>query len=283
MRGPRAVLRDARYALPRAIGRVTSGPGAAAAARRCARLNRNGFGATVGYFQADYAGPEEIVAANLAVPAQLGGRAGDAFLSLKAPPLGFDVASIRTIAEAADAAGLALIFDAHGPGHATPTLAAAAALLHDFPRTGLVLPARWRRSLQDAAAFRDTTARIRLVKGEWADPDGDAPDVAAAYLALAARLAGRAAPVAVATHDSDLAERALTLLRAAGTPCELEQLRGLPGRRTRAVARRLGVPVRIYVPFGPGWWPYAVDKALARPYLLAWAVRDLFGRAPAPA
>ena len=47
-----------------------------------------------------------------------------------------------------------------------------------------------------------------------------------------------------------------------------------------AVARRLGVPVRIYIPFGPGWWPYAVDKALARPYLLSWMVKDLLGLPP---
>ena len=81
----------------------------------------------------------------------------------------------------------------------------------------------------------------------------------------------------VATHDPELAERALAILVSAGTPCELEQLRGLPRRRSCAVARALGVPVRIYLPFGPGWWPYAIDRALARPYLPLWALRDRFG------
>ena len=278
MRSPRAVLRDARYALPRGIERVATGPGAAAAARRCARLNRQGRGATLGYFQAGAAGPEEIVAANLAAASLFNGSAADVQLSVKAPPLGFDPAHLRSVAEAANAAGLALMFDAHALDHAEPTLAAASALLGAFPRTGVVIPARWRRSLQDAADFRDTTARIRLVKGEWADPLWGEGDVAANYLALAAQLAGRATPVAVATHDPVLAERALATLLAAGTPCELEQLRGLPGRRTAAVAKRLGVPVRVYVPFGPGWWPYAVDKALARPHLLAWTIRDWLGR-----
>jgi proline dehydrogenase len=50
-----------------------------------------------------------------------------------------------------------------------------------------------------------------------------------------------------------------------------------------AVARRLGVKVRVYVPFGPGWWPYALDKALARPYLLSWMIRDRMARADAAA
>ena len=137
------------------------------------------------------------------------------------------------------------------------------------------MPARWRRSAADALRLREGPSRIRLVKGEWADPAGDVLDVAAAYLDLAASLAGRRAAVAVATHDPALAEASLRLLKAAGTPCELEQLRGLPRRRTMTVARRMGVPVRLYYAFGPGWWPYAADKALARPYLPLWAIRDL--------
>lgn len=274
MIGPRAALRNARYAAPGYVERVASGPGAEAAARRCRILARDGLAATVGYFQASRARPEEIVAANRAVAGLLADRGSDVFLSVKAPPLRFDPGRLRSIAEA----GLALTFDAHAETDADRTLASVSDLLGDFPGTGFALPARWRRSLADADRFRGGPARIRIVKGEWADPGGDDPDVTAAYLRLVAALAGRPAPVAVATHDPGLAERALTLLLEAGTPCELEQLRGLPSRRTVAVARRLGVKVRVYVPFGPGWWPYALDKALARPYLPAWMIRDRLGR-----
>jgi proline dehydrogenase len=115
------------------------------------------------------------------------------------------------------------------------------------------------------------------VKGEWRDPDADPGNIDAAFLALVSRLAGRTAPVAVATHQPALAERALYILIASGTPCELEQRRGLPRRRTVAAARRRGVPVRVYIPFGPDWWPYAVDKALARPHLPLWMLRDALG------
>jgi proline dehydrogenase len=278
MPGPWAALRTARYALPHLIERLVPGPGAKSAARRCERLAREGVGTTVGYFQAREAGPEDIVAANLQAARLLAGRG--ASLAVKAPPLGFDPDLLGAIAKAADAAGLSLMFDAHAPKDAERTLQAVSALLRDFPRTGFALPARWLRSRGDAAAFRDSSARIRLVKGEWADPDWRGLDVEASYLALVARLAGRPAPVAIATHDPGLAERALTVLLDSGTPCELEQLRGLPGRRTTAVARRLGVPVRVYVPFGPGWWPYALDKALARPYLLSWMIRDRLAASP---
>lgn len=278
MLGPWAALRAARYALPHLVERIVPGPGPSAAARRCRKLNRAGLASTVGYFQSGEARPEDIVAANVAAAGLLADRSGDVYLSVKAPPLAFDPDRLRTIADAAAAADMALMFDAHAPKDAERTLKAVSDLLGEFPRTGFALPARWLRSRGDAAAFRDTSTRIRLVKGEWADPSWRGQDVEASYLALVARLAGRAAPVAIATHDPHLAERALTLLLAAGTPCELEQLSGLPARRTMAVARRLGVTVRVYVPFGPGWWPYALDKALARPYLLSWMIRDRLAR-----
>ncbi|HEX8307193.1 MAG TPA: proline dehydrogenase family protein [Allosphingosinicella sp.] len=282
MLSPWAALRNARYALPHIIERIAPGPGPAAAARRCRSLNRAGLSATLGYFQAGNARPEDIVAANAAAAALLAGRGGDSYLSVKAPPLAFDSDHLRRIAHCAAEAGIPLMFDAHAPKDAERTLEAVSDLLGEFPRTGFALPARWLRSRGDAAAYRDSSARIRLVKGEWADPDWRGQDVEASYLALAARLAGRSAPVAVATHDPGLAERALTLLLDRGTPCELEQLRGLPARRTMAVARSLGVPIRVYVPFGPGWWPYALDKALARPYLLAWMIRDRLARPAKP-
>jgi proline dehydrogenase len=120
--------------------------------------------------------------------------------------------------------GTRAVFDAHGPALADATLDLA--VRH---RVGAVLPARWGRSIVDAARLRDGPGTIRVVKGEWADPVADPQDVSEAYLALIAALAGRAGAVAVATHDPVLAARSLALLRAAQTPCWLEQLRGLPG------------------------------------------------------
>jgi hypothetical protein len=146
--------------------------------------------------------------------------------------------------------------------------------------------------------------RVRVVKGQWACPDavigaagvvgvvGDSmargkadavADAAAAaavlradYLALVKHLAGRASAVAVATHDASLARESLALLKAAGTPCELELLCGLPRRECMAVARELGVPIRLYIPFGQAWLPYALDQAVRSPKMLWWMVRDTF-------
>ena len=256
-------LRKVRYALPGWIERHVAGEDAATAARSLKRL---GLSASAGYFSPGGEAPEKVAQTYRELAEKLAGSG--TILALKAPALGFDEALVRELA----AGGLSLVFDSLTEQHADKTLALAGQL-----SAGIALPARWQRSAADAACLRDGPCRIRLVKGEWAAPHGDVPDVAEAYLALARVLAGREAAVGVATHDPVLAERALRLLLEAGTPCELEQLRGLPRRRTMAIARKLGVPVRLYYPFGPGWWPYAADKALARPYLPLWALRDLLG------
>jgi proline dehydrogenase len=264
----KARLRDVRYALPGLIERHVTGESAEAAARSCIRLVGSGMAITVGYFHAENAQPAEVTETYRRLAAALAGSDCDMLLAVKAPALAFDADRVRAIA----AAGVPLAFDSLAEPFAARTLDLGEAFA-----AGIALPTRWRRSVDDARRLRDGPCRIRLVKGEWADPAADPPDFAAAYARLAHVLAGRTATVAIATHDPELAETSLKVLLEAGTPCELEQLRGLPRRRTMAVARKLGVPVRLYYPFGPGWWPYAVDKALARPYLPLWAFRDLIG------
>ncbi|HEY7808716.1 MAG TPA: proline dehydrogenase [Croceibacterium sp.] len=264
----KARLREARYALPGVLERHIAGETAEQAARSCARLARSGVAVTPGYFHGGEAEPAAVADTWRRLATSLAQAGCDALLALKAPALGFDGELVRSIAEA----GVPLVFDS-----LTEPLAARTLELAELSSAGAALPARWRRSAGDAARLRDGSSRIRLIKGEWADPAGDPRDFAEAYLELAGILARRRATVGVATHDPVLAEATLNMLLDAGTPCELEQLRGLPRRRTMAVARKLGVRVRLYYPFGPGWWPYALDKALARPYLPLWALRDLIG------
>lgn len=263
-------LRSARYRLPQAAELVSRGPGTEATARICERLAARGMHVTAGYFHRRHDDPATIAAQHIAIAKRL---PPGSTIAVKLPPLDFDVALATGIATAAKARDCHIILDSLGPQHAAQSLELAA----ELPGAGLALPARWRRSRADAEHFAAEPRRIRIVKGEWPDPEDDPDDKAAAYLDLVRTLAGRRAPVGIATHDPALAAAALNILTASGTPCELEQIRGLPQRRTLAVTAALGVPVRIYLPFGPGWLPYAVDQALARPYLPLWFARDRFG------
>jgi proline dehydrogenase len=81
-----------------------------------------------------------------------------------------------------------------------------------------------------------------------------------------------------------LAALALGRLHAAGTPCRLELLFGLPVRRLLQLARLVGVAVRLYVPYGHAFLPYRRSQCTVRPAIASWAARDVLrGRSPWPA
>jgi proline dehydrogenase len=120
---------------------------------------------------------------------------------------------------------------------------------------------------------------FRVVKGEWPDPEAPAVDPGRGFLDVVTHLAGRARSVRIATHDSRLAKQSVQILRDAGTPCDLELLYGFPVRKLLPEALKLGIPIRIYVPFGHGWIPYCAGYVRRRPAFMWWLIRDsLAGR-----
>jgi proline dehydrogenase len=122
--------------------------------------------------------------------------------------------------------------------------------------------------------------RVRVVKGQWED-SRQPLEPRRGFMSVIERLAGRAAHVAVATHEARLAHEALTRLAASGTPAELELLYGLPLGAVMNVANRLRVPVRLYVPYGHAWLPYALANARRNPRVLLWLLEDAMrGRTP---
>lgn len=199
------------------------------------------------------------------------------YLSVKVPALRYDFGLVRELAQCAREFRVRLHFDAHGPDSATPTFQLLERVVPVYSQVGCTLPARWRRSLSDVQRVIDLGVAVRVVKGQWPDaasPDLD-PDIG--FRRLIDLLAGRAANVGVATHDGSLAGRCLERLQACGTPCELEQLLGLPPRSAR-VGQRLGVPIRLYVPYGHSCSPYTLSDARRRPAVLLWALRDLLNQ-----
>jgi proline dehydrogenase len=115
---------------------------------------------------------------------------------------------------------------------------------------------------------------VRVVKGEWADPREPGRDRRQGFIEVVGCLAGRASEVAIATHDASLARESLARLQAAGTPCELELLNGLPRRELIPLAQEFSVLVRIYVPFGIAWRPYALSKLGQNPRIMWWLLQD---------
>jgi proline dehydrogenase len=86
---------------------------------------------------------------------------------------------------------------------------------------------------------------------------------------------GHHAGFGVATHDVGLLTESLRRLTAAATPCWAELFFGLPFRTPAATARRLGVPIRIYVPYGRAAAPYGVTDVRRNPAVTRWLIEDL--------
>lgn len=252
-----------------------AGPELDDAMSACRLLSVLGYAGTICFWNAESDSPKRIVDAYAAALALLANEKMDCYLSIKLPPLNHDWALVNEVLESARRENTLIHFDSlqHETGDETFSMIARAA--RSFPHLGCTLPGRWVRSVADAEIAVDLGLHVRVVKGQWPDPQCREMDLREGYLNVIDRLAGRARFVAVATHDPELARTALGRLRLARTPCALELLYGLPVKRALKVAGELHVPVRVYVPYGHGWLPYSLREARRNPRVFWWVLRDL--------
>ena len=235
----------------------------------CRAIGARGRASAVGFWNQAADEPRQVADNYLAAAEALSRSGLDSYLSIKAPALGFSPELVAELLQRTRSAGVHVHFDSLSPESAERTLALVAAATQHDDELGITLPAGWRRSLGDAGAAVELGLGVRVVKGQWPDLETPDPNPRAGFMAIVERLAGRARRVAVATHDEALAREALQRLRAAGTPCELELLFGLPAMPAAGAADELSAPVRIYVPYGHTTLPYRILGA--RRDARAWA------------
>jgi proline dehydrogenase len=238
------------------------------------KLSDSGIATTLGYFHGMHDSPERIAGISRDIIQAVAELQPRGYLSIKAPALNYDMALIGGLLQATSERGLLAHFDSHEHYTAEQTLACVRQAASLGSPVGLTIPGRWQRSPDDADEVSELGVRVRVVKGEWGDPTAPHLDPRQGYLNVVDRLAGKARQVAIATHDPWLARESLSRLQAAGTDCELELLNGLPRREMLALAREFKVAVRVYIPFGIAWRPYALSKAAQNPRIVWWVLRD---------
>lgn len=238
-----------------------------------ARCAGAGYETTVGFWNWGSTPKQKVLAEATEAAKRL--REGSE-VSVKLPALGGDSEDLDDLLALCEAEGVTLHMDALGPDSAAANQAAALRLAEVAPgRVGCTLPGRWVRSEAEARALAAGPVRVRLVKGEVEDPEGGEVDPREGYLALAKVLAGREHLVEVATQDAPLARLALGALLADGTPCELQVLHGMRTAKAIGVAKELGVPVRVYVPYGSGRLPFRRAQLQRSPALLFQLATDV--------
>lgn len=151
------------------------------------------------------------------------------------------------------------------------------------------LQAYLKRSADDLAPIIAAGGMVRLVKGAFADPRPHAyqsrDEIDGSYLALAKMMLSQDAkahgfrPV-FGTHDDKLMPQIRHLARENGwRPGEygFEMLYGVRPELQRHL-RDAGEQVRLYLPFGRDWWPYAVRRIGESPRNAMLLARTLLGR-----
>jgi proline dehydrogenase len=245
------------------------------ARRICFDLHGQGFGTSVCFWNDDGDSLDDITDSCLRLLELLWHLDPHSYLSLKLPAMQFDAGAVTTILQTASRIPRSIHFDSHGPEHADRMFDTIECGLKHNRNLSCTIPGRWLRSTDDARLAARLGLRVRVVKGQWADPRQPDLDARAGFLRVIDELSGGASTVAVATHDIPLAQQALHRLLCSGTPCELELLFGLPRRAIVDMARRCGVPVRFYVPQGKAWLPYLLSQARNNPQVVGWLLRDV--------
>jgi proline dehydrogenase len=269
------VLRASAVPLARLASRAyVAGPDLPDAIRACHRFSERSVASTVGYWDSDDDTPDLVARSYIDAINALVKDGLDGYLSIKAPAIDFDRNLLAEIVKTGEKNGIGIHFDSLGPEVADRTFELIKESARRFPKIGCTLPGRWRRSISDAALAIDEQMNVRVVKGQWIDPDNPEIDLREGYLAVIDQLAGKARHVAVATHDPTLAREALRRLMASGTHCEMELLFGLPLKASMQLARELNVSVRVYIPYGRSWLPYAFSQIQKNPRIIWWVIKD---------
>ena len=221
-------------------------------------------------------------------------RSLNANVSVKLSQVGMDfdpALAERIVGEMVEHAAAAHSFvriDMEGSPYTEATIAITERLAARSPGSvGTVLQAYLYRTEADAERLLGKGIRIRLCKGAYKEPPDLAfpakADVDANYVKLMKRLVtysnnGQGVFCGIATHDEAIIQTMRAFVREQKVDKGAFEFQMLYGIR-RDLQRRLvaeGFAVRVYIPFGPEWYPYFMRRLAERPANLLFLARNFF-------
>lgn len=211
----------------------------------------------------------------------------DANLSVKLTQLGLGVPgpdalveeAITELAEAARRANTTVTIDMEDSRWTQATVDLYAALQPAAGNLGLALQAALYRTPADLERVITLGGHIRICKGAYLEP----PEVAAQRkdevdlrfaAILHALLAQTEVVPAVATHDERLVDLTRDLARDRTAPFEFQMLYGIRTDLQHQLVDA-GCAMRVYVPYGPQWYPYLTRRLAERPANLLFFLQAL--------
>jgi len=200
--------------------------------------------------------------------------------------LGADVArdNASLILDVARETGGFVRIDMEGSAYTEATMRLFEELHAAWPaEVGIVIQAHLRRAEADVRRAIELGARVRLVKGAYAEPADIALtsrlEVDEQFARLARLLLDEGNYPAIATHDMDLVRATVEQTqrhRIASERFEFQMLYGVRrDQQERLVAD--GFRMRVYVPYGTEWYPYFTRRIAERPANALFVLRQLRG------
>lgn len=231
------------------------------------RLAGEGMGCSIDLFGESVSAPDEadrVTNVYLELAGALAQAPPNTFLSLDLSHIGIDEpgnAARRRLERIAQAlpAGARLQIGAEQAERTDRILEAVLAVARAGLPVSATAQANLKRSPADARRLAEAGVPIRLVKGAYIEDRaiahawGEPTDLA--FLDLAHELHRNGAQIALGTHDPVLREALLHALPGV----EVEMLLGVRPADARALTTG-NVPVRMYVPYGEGWFRYAMRR-----------------------
>ena len=273
------------------IKRFIAGEDLETALRITRQLNQEGFLVALDYLgedthrveDAEYAAEQYITLLE-----QIHKSGVNSCISIKLTQLGLDLGdtiarrNLEKVLAAARELNNFVWVDMESSKHTQAILDLFCELYPHYPHSGTVLQSYLYRTPQDLERLIALGARIRLVKGAYAEPKEVAyPDkrsVDRQFKIQMERLLEKGNEPAIATHDTRLishAKRYAAELGLGKTQFEFQLLYGI----SRELQKRLvaeGYRTLIYVPYGEQWYPYFSRRIAERPANLYFILRSLF-------
>ncbi len=256
-------------------------------------LNRRGLSVTLdrlGEGEVDSAYADQALRAYLAILDRIALEQLDSHVSLKLTQLGLDLdreaakARLVAIVSKAEAQGSFVRVDMEDSRHTEATVSLFMELRPDHPGIGLVIQSYLRRSEADMRELARLRANVRVVKGAYLEPPAvafpDKAEVDENFKRLVAMHLEAGCYTAVATHDPVLIAFTEDFTRSHGIGpdrFEFQMLFGIRPALQQTLAEK-GYRVRVYVPFGPDWYPYFMRRLAERPANLGFFLKNLARR-----
>lgn len=255
------------------------------------RLNQQGFEVALDYLGEDTNRPEDAENATrqyILLLKKIAESSVSACISIKLTQLGLDLghdlcqANLECVLKSAHDLGNFVWIDMESSKHTDGILDLFSEMFPHYSHTGTVLQSYLYRTEADLERLIQMGARIRLVKGAYAEPPSIAyrskREVDRQFRILMERLLRHGKEPAIATHDRRLIRHAKEYaqqISLAKDRFEFQLLYGI----SRDLQKQLvaeGYRTLVYVPYGEQWYPYFSRRLAERPANLYFILKSLF-------